>query len=126
MNSFDPSPSSAHVKIVTANNATFQEAYQFDDPNATGWNFTGKTFRLDIKANREATSFLLSFTSPTQIIVDDAALRVLHFNVPEATFDPTVIPPGFYVYDLIMTDAFLIRTPLMHGDFEVTDGITGG
>jgi hypothetical protein len=119
-------PSSARVKIVTPDNATFQEAYQFDDDTDTSWTFSNKTFRMDIKANREATTTLLSLTSgASQIIVDDVALRILHFNVPEATLT-AAMPAGEYVYDLIMIDADTIRTPLMHGEFVLDHGVTGG
>lgn len=123
----EAAPSSANVKIVTADNATFQESYQFDDEDNTDWSFVGKTFRMDIKANHDAASYLLSFTSgASEIVVDDTALRILHFNVAETQFDPDVIPPGEYSYDLIMTDGSGVRTPLMHGVFVLTNGITGG
>lgn len=119
-------PTSAHVNIVTADNATFQDAYQFDDATDTSWNFTGKTFRMDIKANKEALVALLSITSAAgQIVVDDAVTRVLHFNVPAATI-VAVMPPGYYVYDLIMTDGSSVRTPLMYGEFVLDHGVTGG
>lgn len=116
---------SAHVKIETPDNATLQDAFQFDDATDTSWNFSNKTFRMDIKANNEATTFLLSLTSPAQIVVDDVTLRILHFNVAEAVLT-AAMPPGEYVYDLIMTDAATVRTPLMHGEFILTHGVTGG
>lgn len=125
---WDVSPSSANVKIVASNNATLQDAFQFDDPDETFWNFTAKTFRMDIKANHEAVTPLLSLTSgASQIIVDDADNRVLHLNVPEATVQ-AAMPPGCYVYDFIMIDGSTpaVRTQLMHGEFVLTDGITGG
>lgn len=119
-------PSSSHVKIVTAYNASFQEAYQFDDADDTSWNFSNKTFRMDIKGNYEQDVALLSFTSgAAEIVVDDVTLRILHFNVPEATIQAAV-PPGSYVYDLIMTDSGNVRVPLMHGEFILTQGVTGG
>jgi len=119
-------PSSSHVKIVTAWNASFSEAYQFDESTDVTWNFTAKTFRMDIKGNYEQDTALLSLTSAASyIVVDDVTLRILHFNVPEAVIQ-AAMPPGNYVYDLIMTDADGVRVPLMHGDFVLTQGVTGG
>ena len=133
-----PSPSSANVKIVTQNNVTFADAFQFDPPptgltgqtGATGaqWNFVGQNFRLDIKGNLEQTTPLLSLTSGAgEIVVDDATLRILHFNVPESVLAAALVP-GTYIYDFIMYDNSVpaIRIPLMHGKFVVNDGITGG
>lgn len=119
-------PTSAHVDITVAKNTTFSDAYQFDDPTVLTWDLNGKTFRLDIKGNFEQSPALLSITSgASQIIVDDPVLRILHFNVPEATMQ-AVLVPGCYIYDLIMTDAAAVRTQLMHGEFVFAEGVTGG
>lgn len=118
-------PTSANVRIVTGNNMTFQDAFQFDEATVTSWDFSNKTFRMDIKGVYDDPTYLVSLTSASgQIVIDDAALRVLHFDVPEAIF--AAVPPGTYIYDLIMTDAAAIRTQLMHGYFVLTDGVTGG
>lgn len=118
-------PSSAHVDITTPDNATFSEAFQFDDATVTYWNFTDKTFRMDIKENREVLTDLISLDSRAgQIIVDDAALRVLHFSVADTVLR-AAMSPGKYVYDLVMTDAADVRTQIMHGAFFFTHGVTG-
>lgn len=124
-------PSSAHVKIVTADNATFNEAYQFDAPVAgvppPTWTLY-PNFRLDIKGYMDQSAPLLSITSASsQIIVDDPVQRVIHFNVPETVLT-AVLVPGKYIYDLIMFDNSVpaVRVPLMHGEFILTDGVTGG
>ena len=124
-------PSSANVKIVTANNATFNESYQFDPPVAGAtpptWTLY-PNFRLDVKAYLDQTSPLLSVTSAAgQIVVDDPVQRVIHFNVPETALT-AVLAPGRYFYDLIMFDnsSPAIRVPLMHGEFVLTNGVTGG
>lgn len=124
---FSP-PSSADVTIVTANNATFQDAFQFDDDDVTTWTFTNKTFRMDVKANVENDAPPMgSFTSAgSEIVVDDVTLRILHFNVNKATLLADGLIPGEYVYDFLMTDTITtVVTPLMHGAFIVTDGVTG-
>lgn len=123
--------SSAHMDLVAARNATFGDAIQFDPPvpGVTGpaWSFSGQKFRMDVAPNYEQAS-LVSFTSDDgEIVVDDNAQRILHFNVPESTIQAALIP-GEYVYDLIMYDTASPprRIQIAHGRFIVTDGITGG
>lgn len=134
-----PAPTSAHVDLRVQNNATFSDAIQFDPPpgitgvtGGTGpyWNMEAKTFRLDIKGSREPflATPLLSLTSAAgQIVVDSTTLRVIHFNVDDATLRDALVP-GTYYYDFIMLDPSVspnLRIPLMHGEFCVTDGVTG-
>lgn len=125
--------SSAHVDLVAQINASFQDSIQFDPPVAgvTGpaWTLTNQNFRMDIAANYETNTSLLSITSAAgQIVVDDATLRIIHFNVPEATMSAAGLIPGCYVYDLIMFDnsSPAVRVPLMHGKFYMRDGVSGG
>lgn len=118
-------PTSAEVDISVSNNESFNEAFQFDDETVTYWDFNDKTFRMDIKGNFEQLTPLLSITSPTQITVDDATLRIIHFNVPDTDLLAALVP-GSYVYDLIMTDAGDVKTQLMHGVFNFAIGVTGG
>lgn len=124
-------PSSAHVKLSAAKNATFMEALQFDPPAAgvlpSTWTLY-PNFRMDIKAYLEQTPALVSLTSASgQIVIDDAVQRLIHFNVPEMILFPT-LSVGEYVYDLIMFDnsSPALRVPLMHGPFVLTDGVSGG
>jgi hypothetical protein len=116
---------SANVDLVAAQNATFSDAYQFDDPTVTTWSFLNMAFRLDIKTSFEDPLPVASLTTGNgMIVVDDVNLRVLHFNAAESVF--AAMPPGCYVYDMIMTDQNGVRTPLMHGTFTVGYGVTGG
>jgi hypothetical protein len=124
-------PSSARVKISTAKNGTFMEAFQFDPPVAgvptPVWTLY-PNFRMDIKAYLEQTSPLVSLTSASgQIVIDDAVQRLIHFNVPETILFPT-LSVGEYLYDLIMFDnsSPALRVPLLHGPFILTDGVSGG
>lgn len=123
--------SSANVDLVTANNATFTDALQFDPPvpGVTGpaWSFTGQSFRLDVRPNSETAPLLSLSSADGQIVVDDVVARILHFNVPETIIAGALIP-GSYFYDLIMFDGSTppVRVALAHGRFVVTDGITGG
>lgn len=121
-------PTSANVDISVAKNASFLEAFQFDDPTVTTWDLANKTFRLDIKGNFEQTSALISITSAGgKITVEDVATRVILINVDDATMQAALVP-GEYVYDLIMTDTAFsdARTQLMHGKFTFAEGVTGG
>lgn len=130
-------PTAARVDFSAQDNVTFQDAIQFDPKGATGatgatgpfapWTLTGQNFRMDIKRRRDDTSALLSLTSPSEIVVDDPILRVIHFNVSETTLTAALIP-GRYIYDFIMFDNSnpAIRVPLMYGDFWFKHGITGG
>lgn len=118
-------PSSAEVTIVTAVNATFQEAFQFDDEDDVSWDFNNKLFAMSLKNTYEDAAALVTF-SGGQIVVDDNTRRILHFNVPRETLAAAGVIPGCYYHDLLMTDGVnAVVTPLMHGDFIVTDGITG-
>lgn len=120
---------SARVDIVTGNNVTWADAFQFGVLGDTSWNLTGQNFRLDIKGNKFTQSAaLLSLTSGAgQIVVLDAVQRIIQFNVPEATLT-AVLVPGEYEYDLVMYDASnpVVRIALMYGKFKLYEGVTGG
>lgn len=123
----------ASVDIVTANNVTWTDSFQFDPPGVTGqppppywpqgatgptWTFAGQSFRLDIKAYVDGPTALLSMDSGqvpnVQVFnVIDSVNRILAMNVPEGTIDGTTMAtgctgagliPGEYFYDLIMYD----------------------
>ena len=124
-------PSSAPVTLVAADNATFAASIQFDPPVAgvTGpaWTLTGQKFAMDIEANHEQNTPLLSLRSDDgEIVVDDVTDRIIHFNVPYTVIQAALVP-GEYVYDLVMYDTASppVRTVLMHGKFIVGDGVTG-
>lgn len=124
----------AIVNIIIQNNATWEDAFQFEPPDTedggtldTSWSFTGQTFRLDVKTNATDTTPKLSMTTANgQIVVDDPVQRILHFNVPDS-FITANLPVGKYVYDLIMIDASNppIRVALMSGTVTVNQGVTG-
>ena len=119
----------ARIDIVTPDNATWTDAFQFGIAGDTSWSFTGQNFRLDIKGNKYTqTAALLSLTSGAgQLVVQDAVQRILQMNVPEATLTGALVP-GEYQYDLIMYDTSnpVVRIALMYGKFELTHGVTGG
>ena len=138
---FGPGPAAAHVTIVTLDNETYQDAYQFDPPascgcagatgatGATGpsWNLL-PNLRLDIKRKRADTNPLLTLTSAAgQLTIVDATNRIIQASVPESILTAVLIP-GTYVYDLINYDNSTppIRTVLMGGEFVLKHGVSGG
>jgi hypothetical protein len=121
----------ARVNFAIANNVWWDDALQFGVAGDTSWSFTGKSFLLDIKRTRSDASPLLSVNSTGgKIVVDDVALRILHFLVDDhtirASLPVTECPTGLpYVYDLVMVDTGTgQRDLLMHGTIEVKQGVT--
>lgn len=124
----------SQVDIAIPDNVWWVDAFQFGASDDTSWSFTGKHFLCDIKVKASDTSPLLSLTSVgMQIVVDDAALRILHFNVTDiairAALPPTnacASPPVCpYHYDLIMVDnSSGERDMLMYGSLVVGQGVT--
>jgi hypothetical protein len=119
----------ARVDIVTPDNTTWTDAFQFGIQGDTSWSFTNQNFRLDIKGNKfTQPTYLLSLTSAAgQLIVQDPVQRILQMDVPEATLTGALVP-GDYEYDLIMFDGSVppIRIALMYGKFKLVHGVTGG
>lgn len=117
----------ACVDICVLNTGTLQEAFQFGTEGDTSWSFTGMTFEMEIKASREDVAALLELTSGDgEIVVDDAAERILHLNVSPAALQ-AALPCGDYVYDFVMVDPTQtpsVITPLMQGKFSVSQGVT--
>jgi hypothetical protein len=123
------------VDIVTSDNVTFSDAFQFDPPGPSGifngfaftgptgptglqWGFTGMNFIMDIKGNKLQTSPLLSiFTNAAgsvSILIDDYTNRILHFNVNQFSLAGSTgqtgvtgagLIPGNYVYQFRMFDS---------------------
>lgn len=116
----------ARVNLAVQDNGTWQDAFQFGDEDDTTWSFTGKSFHMDVKASSDDVDPLFSLTTSNgQIVVDDVTLRVLHLNVTETALR-AALPPGEYVYDLVMIDTSNppIRVPLMRGHVKVRHGVT--
>jgi len=114
----------AVVNIAVKNNASWEDAFRFGTVGDTTWSFAGKTFLLEVKASRDDLTALLELTTAnSRIIVDDNALRVLHFDVTPADLR-AALPVGTYEYDLIMIDG-TVRTNLMGGDLTVCQGVSG-
>lgn len=119
-------PTAATVDLFQPNNATWLDAFQFGTPGDTSWNFVGQNFIMEVKGGADVPTALLTLqTSDGTIVVDDTVNRILHFNVPDATIQAD-LPPGCYVYDLVMFDNSVppVRTVLMAGRVRITQGVT--
>jgi hypothetical protein len=120
------SVTSAHEDLKIDNNGTWMDAFQFGTPTDTTWTLTGQSFELDVQRNPYDPVPLLHMDSAGgQIVIDDMVQRVIHFNVSPAVLQAS-LPPGTYVYDLVMVDASTpsVRVPLMHGVLKVAQGVT--
>jgi hypothetical protein len=119
------SSTAACVDVSISNNATWQDAWQYD-PDSTDWDFTGQSFKLEVKASRDDDAALATFTSAgSKIIVDSITERILHMNVDYVTLK-AALPNGEYVYDLIMFDGSSpsIRVLLQYGKLCIGQGVT--
>jgi len=122
---FGHSVTSANTNLAIDNNGTWSDAFQFGEDDDRTWTFNNQTFELDVQRNPYDLVPLLSLSSANgRIVVADQVLRVLYFNVAAADIQAN-LPPGTYVYDLVMVDGgTLVRVPLMHGTLEVAQGVT--
>jgi hypothetical protein len=120
------SVTSARVDLRIDDNSTWQDAFQFGEPDDTTWTLTGQSFELDVQLNPYDTVPLLHLaTVGGRIVVDDVVQRVIHFNVAPTDIQ-AASRPGTYVYDLVMLDNSTppVRVALMHGQLFVNRGIT--
>src|SRR5258707_11742195 len=102
---------SAHVDFKISNDATWNDAIQFGPlADGTAWTFpAGSTWLMDVKRNRFDASPLLQLSVTNgRITVIDSVQRIIQFNVAIADIQ-TNLPPGEYVYSLILDDP--VTTP---------------
>lgn len=114
---------STRVDFLVANNVTWDDALQFGYPDDLTWSFAGCTFLLGIKVLPTDTATLVEFTSAGgTIVVNDPVQRILSMNVPDSVIQAS-LPPGWYVYDLIMVNGSN-RDALCAGGIQVVQGVT--
>ena len=121
------------VDIEIANNVWWDDAFQFGDPNDFTWTLTGLTFYLGIKhTDDDAAPFITDKSAAGQIVVQDPINRILGMLVPDTTIRNgaaglAALPPGKYVYDLLMVATSNGQTDgLMYGELHVRQGVTIG
>ena len=118
---------SAKVNIEIANNVTWEDAFKFGTDGDTTWSFTGQSFIMELKADRDDTTALFTLsTANGRIVVDDVVQRILHFNVTDTDIQSSLPAYTEYQYDLVMFDTSVppIRVALMHGEVKVKQGVT--
>lgn len=118
---------SAKVNIEIANNVTWEDAFKFGTDGDTTWSFTGQSFIMELKADRDDTTPLFTLSTDNgRIVVDDVVQRILHFNVPKTDIQASLPAYAEYQYDLVMYDASSpsIRVALMHGEVKIKQGVT--
>lgn len=116
------------VNIYVYENAWWTDSFQFGDLDDVSWSFTGKSFLCDIKAtdDYDAAAVMSLRSADSEIVVDDAAERILHFSVTDTALRAALTPGTSYFYDLIMvTDSTGQRDLLMRGRIVMKHGPTG-
>lgn len=118
----------ARIDMEIQDNATWQDAFQFGVEGDTTWDLVGESFIMDVKGNREDPTPLLTLSTDNgRIVVDDTALRVIHFNVEDTDIQDNIPPQDdAYVYDLVMYDGSTPprRVAMMGGCLRVCQGVT--
>jgi hypothetical protein len=125
-NKYGPhSSTSARVDLQIDNNGTWEDAFQFGEPEDRTWSLEGQSFELDVQRNAYDVEPLLSLsTANARILTADPVKRVIYFRVDPVDIQ-NQLKPGMYVYDLVMIDDMTdIRVPLMHGMLQVAQGVT--
>ncbi len=145
-------PTSARIDLATVNNATWEDAFQFDPTGPTGsqpefwppgitgpaWTLTNQNFLITIKGNLLQPTPLLQIDTGVVgcnlLVVDDVNSRILHMNVPDVVLNGFTgatgctgagLIPGCYIYDFVMYDQSHppVKIALMHGLFVFQDGV---
>lgn len=121
------------VDIEIANNVWWDDQFQFGDPNDFTWTLNGLTFYLGIKHTDDDAAPFVTYTSAAGLlVVQDPINRILGMLVPDTTIRNgagglVALPPGKYVYDLIMVANSNGQTDgLMYGELSVKQGVTIG
>jgi hypothetical protein len=91
----------------------------FTDQNEVPRNFTGSTFRLDVKSRVTDASAIISLTSGSGIEHVDLTNGLISIK-----FSDYALSPGEYVYDLVEINGSS-RSALFFGPLTVVQGVTG-
>lgn len=116
------------VNIYLYENVWWTDAFQFGDLDDTSWSFTDKSFHCDVKATNDydAAALLELTSAASEIVVDDAVERILHFAVTDTVLRAALEPGTSYFYDLVMIDDGTgQRDLLMRGRLAFKHGVTG-
>lgn len=116
---------SPRVEFGIALNVTWQDGFKFGDATDTSWNLTGRSFQMAVKGDvNDTVPLLLMTTANGRIVITDSPGRVIYFNVPPTDLQ-TMLVPGNYVCDLIMSyGSPAVLTPMFSGTICAENGVT--
>jgi hypothetical protein len=108
------------LKWTIRDNADFQQPLVFTDETGAAYDFTGDTFRMDVKASADDAEPAASLTTANSgILSTDLADGTITLSVGDFAIDP-----GTYLFDLIRITGSA-REMLAYGTLIVEQGITG-
>ncbi|MBN9078179.1 MAG: hypothetical protein BGN87_06180 [Rhizobiales bacterium 65-79] len=107
-------------KWTVRDNADYQQPLTFTDRDKVAYDFTGDTFRMDLKRSADDEAAAASLTTENGgILSTDLANGVITLSI--GTYS---VEPGTYLADLIRITGEL-RDPLGYGTVVIEKGITG-
>jgi hypothetical protein len=108
------------LKWTIRDNADYQQPLKFTDETGAAYDFTGDTFRMDIKASAGDENAAASLTTANDGILS----TVLDDGTITLSIGDFAIDPGTYLFDLIRLTGS-VRETLAYGTLEVVKGVTG-
>jgi hypothetical protein len=90
----------------------------YEDMDGVPVDLSGITARMDVREYVGAPTTIASFSSPTEITLGGAAGTI-------QIRPPTTIPPGSYVYDLVLEAGGSVFERLVEGNFFASPAVTG-
>ncbi|WP_425417339.1 hypothetical protein [Oricola indica] len=110
---------STEADITFRDNEDFGWAFQFTDRNDNPYDFTGSTFKMDVRTAADAGSAEAALTTANGGIVStDLAAGTIEIVIAKGALDP-----GEYVYDLVRVNGGAEEV-LLYGAVTVIDGVT--
>lgn len=115
----------AEVDIAYSHNAPFTANLVMTDENGMAYDFTGSTFKLEVKAadaNGNPTGSVLLTLSTGSGIGGTLASGEVQPTFPAQA--SSGLAPGSYVYDCVREVSSVIVDRVFYGSITVTTGIT--
>ena len=110
---------STEADISFRDNEDFRWSFQFVDRNDNAYDFTGSTFKMDVRTAADAGSAESALTTANGGIVStDLEAGTIEVVVAKGALDP-----GEYVYDLVRVNGGAEEV-LLFGAVAVVDGVT--
>jgi hypothetical protein len=111
---------SVEANILIRNNTDWLIPLAYSDEDLVPYDFTGSTFRMDVKSTPSDPAALLSLTTASGGIAHtDLANGAITIAIPDYS-----LAPGAYVFDLVRISG-TARETLLFGTLTVEIGVTG-